>query len=478
MTQNLKKILFLLSPKEKKSLIYLLFVTLIMGFLNMIGIVSILPFMAVLTNPSLIIENEILKKLFEFSAYLGVNSNNEFLYFLGMGVFLLLFFSLSFNAFTIFLQLRFIQMCQWSISRRLFEKYINQPYSWFLNRNSANLEKTLLSEVSNVIVGGLTPMITLITRSILVILITILLFFTDPILACFIFTFFAFLYGLIYKTIRRYLGRIGKEKLEANRLRFLTLSEAFGAIKEVKASGLENLYLNRFSYSSKIFAYNQSSSQILVQLPRFFLESIAFGGMLLVILYLISRSGNLNTVIPIMSLYALAGYRLLPALQEVFSSISQLRFISPSLNLIYKDLTLVNNLSSKNGYNKLSFNGKLRLSGVCYGYPESSSVSLKNINIEINAYSKIGIIGTTGSGKTTLVDIILGLLEPQNGQIYIDGKLINKENLRFWQNSIGYVPQKVYLADSSIEKNIAFGVDKEKIDKKKIKKSFKNSLYR
>ena len=276
--QTLKKILFLLTPQERKSFYYLIFMILIMAMLDMLGVASILPFVALLTNPSLVETNLILRSMFEFSNVLGVENNQEFLFLTGIIVFILLIISLTFKAFTTYLQLRFNGMCDYSIGRRLIENYLHQPYSWFLSKNSADLGRMILSQVGDVVGNGINPFMELIAKGAVVISIITLLIVIDTKLALIVRFSLGLSYGIIYKFIRNYLNKLGKERLENNEMRYYLTSEAFSASKEVKVSGLEQVYINRFSESAKKFALSAASSQVVSQLPRFALEIIAFAG--------------------------------------------------------------------------------------------------------------------------------------------------------------------------------------------------------
>ena len=231
--------------------------------------------------------------------------------------------------------------------------------------------------------------------------------------------------------------------------------EAFGASKEVKVSGLEQSYVNRFSDSAYIFAKTTASSQVIAQLPRFILEAIAFGGVLLMILYIMSKTGSFNSALPIVSLYVFAGYRLMPAMQKIYESFTALTFIGPSLDKLYDDIQNLKEFDKNQDQNILPLYKSITLKNIHYNYPNTSRSTLKDISLNISLKSTVGIVGATGSGKTTIVDIILGLLEPQKGTLEIDGKIIKRHNIRSWQRSIGYVPQHIYLADDTISANIA-----------------------
>ena len=471
--QNLKNVLYLLTAQERSKASLLLAMMTIMALLDMIGVASILPFTAVLVNPSLIETNSILNFMFQTSLIFGIENYHQFLFLLGVLVFVLLVISLTFKALTTYAQVRFVEMREFTISKRLIESYLHQPYEWFLNNHSADLGKNILSEVQQLINYALRPLTELLSKGIVAIALMLLLIIVNPILALIIGLSLGGVYIIIFYLLRGYLDKIGKKRLENNKLRFTAVTEAFGAIKEVKFRGLENLYIENFSKVSQIFAKTQASSQTIGQLPRFILEAIAFGGILIIILYLMMSEGSFNNALPFLTLYIFAGYRLMPAFQQIYGSFTQLTFISPSLEKLKNDLKVLNRHNHSIDQSNLSFNQSLILKDIDYNYPNSSRKVLKNINLTIPVRSSVGFVGTTGSGKTTLVDIILGLLEAQNGILEVDGQIITKKNLSAWQSIIGYVPQNIYLSDDSISSNIAFGIQKQDIDFLAVKKAAK-----
>ena len=277
-------------------------------------------------------------------------------------------------------------------------------------------------------------------------------------------------YLLIFNLVKKYLSLAGKKRLKNNEKRFIAVSEAFGAIKEVKVGGLEEIYIKSFSIPAQLYAKTQAFSAVIAQLPRYILEAISFGGILLIILYMMMQTGNFYNSLPIISLYVFAGYRLIPALQKIYSSLTQLAFAGPSLEKLYSDLMNLNQYNKSMNEDILTFNKDITLSNITYNYPNASRRALENINLTIFAKSTSGFVGSTGCGKTTVVDIILGLLEPNKGTIKVDGKIIAEQNLRNWQSSIGYVPQQIYLSDDTIAANIAFGLESEYIDQNTIEK--------
>ncbi len=469
--QSLKKLLSLFTPYEKKQGLLLLLMIIIVALIDTIGVASILPFIAVLSNPGLIDTNFILNNMYHYSKIFGVENHQEFSFFLGLFVLVLLLTSLVARVVTVYAQARFTEMRHFSISKRLVESYLRQPYQWFLNQNSSDIGKTILSEVSLIISAGFSQLLEGISKGAIVITILILLIIVDPKLALIVFTIITCAYALIFYFLKKNINFIGKERLKHNGLRFKAVNEAFKALKEVKLGGLEKTYIKRFANSAEVFAKTSTKASVITQLPRYFLEALIFGGVLIILLYLMMETGSFNNSLPIISLYVFAGYRLLPALQQVYASLAQLNFIKPSIDSLYEEIKHLEPFNHNEDKGILSINKSIDLKNINYNYPSSSRTILKDINISIPAKSTLGLTGTTGCGKTTILDIILGLLQPKQGSLEVDGQIITKKNLRSWQRSIGYVPQSIYLTDDTIAANIAIGIDAKDINYENVKKS-------
>lgn len=469
--QIIKKIYGLLSAQERKKAALLLVMILIMAGLDVMGVASILPFIAILTNPDLVYENPILNYWY---TKLGFATSQDFLFFSGIIFFIFLVASLIFKALTTYGQLHFSLLREFTIGRRLMEGYLSQPYTWFLGRNSSELGKNIISEVQTVVNSAIIPIMTIIAQGTVSVAILLVLIIVNPKLALIVGATLAVGYGVILKLTRSSLQRMGRERTLSNTMRFMALNECFGSIKEVKIYGLESVFINKFSKPAKTLAKQVASSQVVAILPRFFLEIIAFGGLLLVVLYLMSQEENVQTILPIIALYAFAGYRLMPALQQIYSALTQLSFAETALDGLYSDIVEF----KKSEHKALSGEGYglrdcIELKDISFHYPGFDQKALKKINLTIPACKTIGIVGSTGSGKTTIVDLIMGLLEPQEGELLVDGQIISDGNVSRWQRSIGYVPQQIYLSDDTIAANIAFGSDANKIDQGAVERAAK-----
>jgi ABC-type multidrug transport system fused ATPase/permease subunit len=233
-------------------------------------------------------------------------------------------------------------------------------------------------------------------------------------------------------------------------------------------------FVHEFSKYAKPYAKYQSYVQSLSNLPRLALEAIGFGGLLLVILYLMSNKQDFTLIVPAIALYAIAGYRFLPAFQNIFSALTKLRFARPAVDTLSIELANLSFATSKiSKTTKVKFKKHIELKNISFSYPGSSKLSLKNISMKIKINNRIGIVGVTGSGKTTLTDIILFLLATEKEGLFVDGKAITSKNYREWQKLIGYVPQQIYIADDTVTANIAYGISSECVNKAAINRSAK-----
>ena len=469
MIQTYKKIWQLLSIHERKRAVQLLIIMILMAFFEVLGIGSIMPFLSVLGSPDTIESNEYLSYIYNF---FGFDSKNSFLLFLGFFALVMLIISAVFRSLAVFATSRFSNMRRHSISKQLFSKYLHQSYSFFLSRNSSEMSKTILSEVDIFIDQVMQPSLQLVTYVVVTIALTSFLILIDPILALILFALFGVFYVVIYLTIRKYLSKIGLDLQESNQKRFKIISETIGGIKDLKILGRESVYLSNFDNPSEIFSSCHATSQTLAQVPQYIIEVIAFGSLLVMSMYtIVSNEVDLGIMLPILGLYALGALKLKPSIQQIYSAVSSLRFGKPAIEIILNDLQQKSEqeICISNDFKRLSLQKELKLKNITFNYPSKEVSALKDISTDIKVNSTVGIIGTTGAGKSTLVDIILGLLTPTIGNIEVDGYVLNSTNIRQWQNSIGYVPQSIFLADDTIASNIAFGVDKEHIDMAQVK---------
>ena len=438
-----------------------------MGFLEMVSVAAILPFLAVLAKPEVIGTNTYLNFIYQS---LSFTDPKYFMLFLGGSVFSLLVIGNLFSAFTTWLMMRFSYAQGYKISTTLLGKYLSQPYPFFLHNNSNHLQKNILAEVDRLITGIVINLGLTISKAIVGASILLLLLLVDFKLAAIIFVSMGGAYCIFYGLTAKKLRLAGKLSSVVNTDRYTLISEVLGAIKELKILNRESLFIDNYQAASKRYAQFESASQLTPLVTRYLIEMLAFGGMLLIALYLIWTKDSLNRFLPLLGLYALAGYRLMPAAQQIFSGITLGKYHSSAVDILYDDYKLLNKKKEINqNQDVMKFHHELSLQSIQYAYPQANRTCIQDLSLSIKNCTTIGFVGSSGAGKTTLVDIILGLLAADKGTMTVDDKLLDNSNMAAWQRNIGYVPQTIYLTDCTIASNIAFGIDAENIDINKVK---------
>lgn len=472
MVSLFKKLYALFDRQERRQAKGVFVLMLGAALVEVVGVASILPFVAVLANPEVVNTNPFLNTLYTRLAF---EDPASFMQVLGFFVLLLFLGSLALKAGSAYTVLRFSNMRFHSLAFRLLGSYLSQPYEFFLSRNTADLTKSLFSEVTEVVDGVLLPFLKFVSGSLVAILISVLLFIVEPWLTVAVGLVLGGSLGVIYYISRRLLSRLGSDRVKANQDRFRMANEALNGIKELRLAGRTANYLSRFENASRAYAKYQATNKIIGDLPHFAVQGIAFGGVLVLVLYLMGRQGGFDEATPLIALYAFAGYRLLPAFQQIFKNGTSLRFYSAGLDSLHHELIELGRhvpiAAGTHEQPKGRIGGDICLRGVTYYYPSTPTPALDNLSLEIGKGACVAFVGSTGSGKSTLIDLMLGLLEPSVGTIFVGAKELKGENLRAWQNNIGYVPQSIYLADATVAENIAFGIPPELIDRAAVERA-------
>ena len=402
----------------------------------------------------------IIKNFFNFY---NLDSKNFLIFFIFFVVFFYLVKNFFFS-FLIYFQGYVIKKIRLGISKKIFNYYLNSDYLLFLNRNPANILRTLSLDIGNSTIYILS--FTNLIRDILILLsIICLIFVYNPILSIIIFIFFGLIFSIFYFFTRKQI-KIRGQIIHDNSAKIIqTINEAIAAIKEIKIYNIQNFIENKFNYLNKINEKNLLLNFFFTAIPRFLLETISVIFILLVILFYIISEIDINYILPFISLLAVSAIRLIPLLSSISLSLNTQKSLLPSLDAIYKEHLLVKKISPKKKVDLIK--KSLQLKKVYFKYSNNNNFTLKNINLEINTGDKIGIVGKSGVGKTTLINIILGLIKPTKGNILIDKNKIKLIDFSFKDN-IGYVPQDTYLLDDKIVNNIALGVSSHLVDKKRL----------
>jgi ABC-type multidrug transport system fused ATPase/permease subunit len=419
-----------------------------------------MPFLAVLADPGRIQSTPVLAWAYTWS---GLSSKHAFLAALGGASFIVIVLASAIQIVRTWVVARYTMMRSHSISHRLLASYLGQPYPFFLDRHSGDMSSLVLVEASQVVARCLKPLAECIASILTIFALVGLLLWVDPMVAVAVFGLLGGVYLVIFKFTRQKLNRLGEVRINANRGRYRVVNEALTGIKDIKLIGRERAYLDRFAKPSTRMALNEVSIEVLSQVPPLAFQAFGLGGGLLLCVILVgSGNGNdIDSILPILGVFAFAGQRIMPEMSKLYTALAQLQTGRASVAAVHADLIERRGVrypapAPEKG---LGLNHSLIMENVSYTYPNASRPSLNAISLTIRAGEKIGIVGTTGAGKTTLADLILGLLAPDEGRVLVDDLPIDLSNQREWRRSVGYVPQDIFLIDASVAENIALGID-------------------
>lgn len=475
MFKKLSAVYTLLTRREKKRGLVVLAMMILMAAFEVIGIVSIMPFLGVMGNPAIIQENRWLNSAYR---HFGFTSNDHFLLALAVFGIVILTVATLVRIAAQYSITHYANMRRHSIARRVLYGYLCRPYEFFLTHGSTELAKTVLSEVDLATEQLIGPSLHFIAYSIVAIAVLGLLFAFDPGLAATVAVVVGGFYLAIFLSLRTRLEHSGRRRLRANQQRFKSATEALSGIQELKVLGREQAFFSAFDPASRRYSRLLAVNDLIARLPKRIVELIGYIAILSASIYLIRATNDLAEVLPILGGYAIAGYRLLPTMQELYQSATKLRFSSPLLHDLQRELAEAQALGGLNRQPgpRLRVLGALDLEHIGYSYPNSDRPTISDFSLRIPAASSVAILGATGSGKSTLIKLLLGLLSPSTGRILVDGEPLGPETIRAWRQAIGYVPQDLFLIDDSITRNIALGIPDDEIDQDAVELAAKRAL--
>ena len=442
------------------------------GF-EVVGLSLVIPLLDMITDPT---QSKFVELI---SSYYPILSNRQII------IFTIVFFSLIYAlkglylAFLAHIISNFVFGIKVSINERLMQYYINAPYEFHLKNNSSSLVRNITVEARTLVFHTLIPFLVLITESLVIAAFMIFLFYLEPI-GTVIIIFLLLLFGLLFQgLIKNVMEEAGSARQLADGLIIQKAQEAIGGIKDIKVLLKEDAFMRYFSKDNLLSANADAQHFTWSQFPRMYLETIGVITLCVLLLFLTIQSANSSQIIPTFGIFALAAFRLLPSVNRIMISVNGLRYSSSAIDIVEQqlnDASLISNHTTNENEvrNSLPFTESIDIQELTHRYDDAETISLNNISLSIKKGESIGIIGKSGSGKSTFVDVILGLLTPTSGTIAVDGNCIF-ENLRGWQQIVGYVQQDVFLLDDSILKNIAFGIPEDNIDFKRLNQTIKEA---
>ena len=473
----IRRVLFLARPYGRVKLAAIFSLSLAQALFQVIGITSIFPFLAIAADPERIRRSHFGTR---FLSLFPPMENRQLLLVAGTIAIFALLLSNAVNLLSEYARTRYAQNFAHWLRVRLLRRMASQPYTYFLQRNSGDLLKKIVNDVSNYTAGVLLPLLDTIARVLTAVLLLATLFLVQPVIALSA----AVVLGAYYVVIFRLLGRKRRETDEGLRTSFAgsyrEAQQLLGGIKPVKVHRSEEYFLSRFSRHSAALAQMYARLPVFANSARYFVEPLAFGGLVVAVLLLAARGRDFSDILPNLGVMALAGYRLLPSLQLLYAQLTQVSSMRHAVDEVYdefvaaetdKSLPRPISVQSVMPANPFRWNNNITLCEVLYRYPGSSRPALDGVSVVIPKNTSLGVIGPTGSGKSTFVDLLLGLYYPTAGEILIDGQPLTPTLVPSWRDSIGYVPQDIFLIDDTIARNVAFGLPDEKIDHARLREA-------
>lgn len=474
----IKKLRYIFNKQQKLKFIFLFIIMFIGALFELVGVSLILPFVQIVMEPNIIEQNKIMKTIYE---YFNIHSTNHFLLIIAISLIVVYIIKNLYLLCMYYAQYTFTFNNQMRMSTKLMDCYLKKPYTFHLQKNTAEIVRSVTVDVSQLFTLVLNCLL-LLSELLVSLMLGIFLLAMDIFITTFVIGFLAISMCLFFVIFRKKLKIYGLNNQKYNGQMIKWINQSLGGIKEIKIMHREQFFVNSFSYNGNEYAKNRKKFEFINQIPKLMLETICIVGMLILVAIMLFIGKDMSNLIPKLAVFAMAAFRLLPSINRINNYINIILFHKPSIDLIYKDLketnNLVNNKTKDAKVNEIKtdfdLNKTIEISHISFKYPQTNKYVFKNISFEIPIGKSTAFIGPSGAGKTTMADIILGLLKPEDGEILVSGINVY-DNPRKWSEKIGYIPQTIYLSDDTIRNNIAFGIEENKINDKAVWKALEQA---
>lgn len=476
MTDIIKKIFYLLPKGDAIKVIALFLMMLLAAFLELAGIGMIPAFVAVVAVPDRVLDFKPVEPIF---TYLNIHNAQDLLLFGSIALVLMFIVKSAYIIFFGYIESRYLNNRRYIVSHKMMSTYMQAPYTFHLNKNSSELVRNVNGEVNIIVNNILQGLLRIAKDGFMMITILGFLFYYNPVITLVVLMLSGGGAGSFIFFTQTKMKQYGEEALEHRRKMIKTLFEGISGLKDARILNREKEFIKQFSKESRESANLITYTRFIKQIPRPVVETAAVLGMMFISVLMIWQDRPMATIIPTLTLFAMATVRLMPAVQSISSMYTGLQYNIISLDPLYDDLKLLEKevqqlKKDRANSKKIVFKDRLEINNLTYIYPNSTEKALDKVSVTIPKGKAIAFVGESGAGKTTIVDLLLGLMKPTKGNILVDGHNIH-DNLSGWQKNIGYIPQSIYLADDSIRKNIAFGLPENEIDDEKIKKAIESA---
>ena len=473
--KEIKKMWKIFEQKEKVEIGILLVMTIIGSFLELMGVSAIMPFVNVAMDPESVHTGNSLSKVYEM---FHLNSVNSFLILIAITLVVIYFCKNMFLILLYNFQFRFTYQSQQRLECKLLSCYMSQNYTFHLSHNSAELQRNIIQDVTGFYLSVLAHL-QLMTEGLVCGVLFLYLLYVDKTITL-VLAIFMGIFLLVFRVLlRNKIAQIGVESRAASAMRVQWVQQSLNGIKEIKILGREKHFLGSYKENAVAYAERQRKYQLSMIVPRPIMETMCICSLLLVVAFKLSRGVSISYFVPTLSVFVIAAFRLLPSFSRMAGYVGAIAFQRSAVNRVYEDIQEAEELQRKNitrqhEDEKIDFTDSIHMKDICFRYPNTENDVLEKANVLIPKNKSIAFVGPSGAGKTTMADILLGVLEPQEGNILVDGKDIY-DNLDAWHQKLGYIPQNIYLMDDTIRNNIAFGIPRDQIDDGRIRKALEEA---
>ena len=461
-----KKLFSLFNRRQKTNTLIMLGLIVLGGIAETVGIGIILPFTTILLDPDAAASFPILQNIMQIP---WIGGHRRFIVFMCVGLVLVFVLKSIYMFILIYVQNRFTFNRQIDLSKSLFKSYLGKPYEYFFNKNTAELQRNVNRLVEQIVQGVVIMGLQALTEGIIVFFILILLLIVDPISTLSIALILGSVSAIYYMVLRKKVDASAKRQNYYSAGMIKTVNEGLGSIKDTRILGRENSFLAQYEKFGMGFAKASAFHNLVYLSPRLLIETLAVSGLVIIVVINSMSNPEIAASVPAIALFGMAAMRIMPSLYRILGFITAIRFNMTHLNEIFEDLRQA--VSSEDleqeEADKVVLTKSIEIKDMTFKYPGKEKDVLKNVRMTIKKGQTIGIVGMSGAGKTTLIDILLGLLEPDEGEVLIDGKSIYG-NIRGFRKCVGYVPQDIFIVDDTVAANIAFGVPEDEADTNRI----------
>lgn len=455
---NLKRIINLIGRKNFRNITL---IAIVAAALDAIGVALIFPFMNMVGDPELAKED---MAVFGFPNGAEISSG-DIISVLGGLLILFLTISTVVRSFVTYFLVKFVWNTEHLLAQQLLDNYLRRDFLWHSKNHSSDLTKDLFNEINYVVHHAVFPLVNGASNLLIVVAIFFTLLMVEPVSSLILIGAVGFVFLLIGLFGKVFVASLGTRRSEVNSIRFNVANEALNSAREVRLWNLFDKIDGEFSRASKAFAKYQAQAQAVGQIPRFPIELLAFSGIILVIILSNGAGQRLVEILPVLSFFALASYKLIPAMQQLYNSATLIRYSGHSVSALTSSLEVSNPMSASPSQEVIS--GSLDVADLSFGYVKSDLI-LDRLSFTVREGESLAIVGSTGSGKSTLLNLILGLFDVTSGCVSVGGRPLNSESAAGWQSVVGYVPQDVFIFDDTLAANIAVGITEEHIDRRRL----------